>query len=55
MKDEYISVEHVWLGIAGRPNSRMADILKRIGWREDAFLKALSQVRGATRVTTDSP
>ena len=55
MKDEYISVEHIWLGLAARPGSRMKDILKRCGWHEDAFLKALSEVRGATRVTTDSP
>ena len=55
MKDEYISVEHIWLGIAARPNGRVKDILKQLGWREDAFLKALSEVRGATRVTTDSP
>ena len=55
MKDEFISVEHVWLGIMARPNSRMKEILRRVGCREDAFLKALSAVRGATRVTTDSP
>ena len=55
MKDEYLSVEHVWLGLAAQPNSRMKDVLRQAGWREDAFLKALSAVRGATRVTTDSP
>ncbi len=55
MKDEYLSVEHVWLGITSKPNSRMKEILQRVGWKEDVFLKALSSVRGATRVTTDSP
>ena len=55
MKDEYLSVEHVWLGLASQPNGRMKDVLRQIGWREDAFLKALSAVRGATRVTSDSP
>ncbi len=55
MHDEFTSVEHVWLGITGNPNARMKDILRQIGWREDAFMQALSKVRGATRVTTDSP
>ncbi len=55
MKDEFISVEHVWLGITSAPNAHMKDILRQIGWKEDAFMQALSKVRGATRVTTDSP
>ena len=55
MKDEYLSVEHVWMGICQKPNARVKDILRTFGWDEAAFLKALSGVRGATRVTTDSP
>ena len=55
MKDEFVSVEHVWLGLCACPNQRLGDILRRAMWREDMFLKALSGVRGATRVTTDSP
>ncbi len=55
MKDEYLSVEHVWMGLCGKPGARVKDILKRIGYDEKAFLKALSEVRGATRVTTDNP
>ncbi len=55
MKDEYLSVEHVWMGLCGKPGSRVKDILKRVGYDEKAFLKALSEVRGATRVTTDNP
>ena len=55
MKDEYLSVEHVWMGLCSKPNARVKDILKRLGYDEKAFLKALSEVRGATRVTTDNP
>ncbi|MBQ8554729.1 MAG: AAA family ATPase [Clostridia bacterium] len=55
MKDEYLSVEHVWMGICAKPGSRVKDILRRVGYDEKAFLQALSNVRGATRVTTDSP
>jgi len=55
MKDEYLSVEHVWMGLCGKPNARVKDILGRLHYDEKAFLKALSEVRGATRVTTDNP
>ncbi len=55
MKDEYLSVEHIWMGLCGKPNARVKDILKRLDYHEKAFLKALSEVRGATRVTSDNP
>ena len=55
MKDEYLSVEHVWMGICQKPNARVKDILRTFNYQEADFLKALSEVRGATRVTTDSP
>ena len=55
MKDEYLSVEHVWMGLCAKPNARVAAILKRLGYDESRFLKALSDVRGATRVTSNNP
>ncbi len=55
MKDEYISVEHLWMGLASKPNERMKTVLSRAGFDLNRFLKALSEVRGATRVTSDSP
>ena len=55
MKDEYLSVEHVWMGLCARPSSGVNRLLKSIGYKQEAFLKALSEVRGATRVTSDSP
>ena len=55
MKDEYVSVEHLWMAICARPNDHMRQILKNIGYNENTFLKVLSSVRGATRVTTDNP
>ena len=55
MKDEYLSVEHVWMGLCAKANARVAAILKRVGYEADCFLKALSDVRGATRVTSDNP
>ena len=55
MKDEYLSVEHVWLGICAKPNNRVKELLRTFNYQEAAFLKALSAVRGATRVTSDNP
>ncbi len=55
MKDEYLSVEHVWMGLCAKPSASVQKLLRSLGYREDAFLKALSEVRGATRVTSDNP
>ena len=42
MKDEYLSVEHVWMGICAKPNARVRDILRTFNYQEADFLKALS-------------
>ena len=55
MKDEYLSVEHVWLGICAKPNNRVKELLRTFNYQEANFLKTLSAVRGATRVTSDNP
>ena len=55
MKDEYLSVEHLWMGICAKPNAGVSRLLKSLGYDSAAFLKALSEVRGAARVTSDSP
>ena len=55
MKDEYLSVEHVWIGLCSRPSPSFQKLLKSLGYDPAAFLRALSEVRGATRVTSDSP
>ena len=55
MKDEYLSVEHVWMGICAKPSNRVQEILRTFHYKEAEFLKALSAVRGATRVTSDNP
>ena len=55
MKDEYVSVEHLWMAICAKPNDHMRQILRNIGYNENNFLQVLSSVRGATRVTSDNP
>ncbi len=55
MKDEYVSVEHIMLGIINKANREIANLLKTFNITKDRFLKVLSEVRGGTRVTTDNP
>lgn len=55
MKDEYISVEHLFLGLMSAPDRDTAALLKRFGIEKNAFLSALSTVRGSARVTGDNP
>ena len=55
MSDEYISVEHLFMGLLEAPNSEVSKLFKTYSITNDAFLKALSEVRGSQRVTTDSP
>ena len=55
MKDEYLSVEHLFLGLMEKPDHTVKAVLDRFNINEKEFLTALSTVRGAARVTTDSP
>ena len=55
MKDEYVSVEHIMLAIFNNANSNIKDIFRRYSITKNEFLKALSEVRGNARVTSDNP
>ena len=55
MKDEYVSVEHLMLSLMENPNRNLREIFKLFDIRKNDFLKVLQEVRGNTRVTSDSP
>ncbi|MGC9328752.1 MAG: AAA family ATPase, partial [Candidatus Hinthialibacter sp.] len=56
LKDDYVSVEHLFLSIlADKPASSGAKILAQAGITRDAILQALTQVRGNQRVTSATP
>ena len=55
MKDEYVSVEHIMLAIFDDANNAIKELFRTFNITKNAFLKALSSVRGNTRVTTDNP
>jgi ATP-dependent Clp protease ATP-binding subunit ClpB len=54
-KDEYISTEHLLLGIARQKGDPAAQALVSLGATHDAILKALTAVRGSQRVTDQNP
>lgn len=55
MKDEYVSVEHLTLGIIDTASGAVKELLRVFSIDKNKFLTALQQVRGNTRVTTDNP
>ena len=55
MKDEYISVEHIMIGLIDKPSSKLKDLFRTFNITKNEFLKVLAEVRGNTRVTTDNP
>ena len=55
MKDEYVSVEHIMLGLIDKANSKLKELFRTFNINKNNFLKVLSEVRGNTRVTTDNP
>ena len=55
MHDEYVSVEHVMLGLFDKPDDTVRDVMRRAGLDRAAFLEALRSVRGNRQVTSDDP
>ncbi len=55
MKDEYISVEHLFLALLQVPDRELASLFSRFDIRKEGFLQVLSTVRGASQVTSDNP
>ena len=55
MKDEYISVEHILLGLLAHPSSALKDLFRTYRLEKEKVMQALAQVRGSQRVTSDNP
>ena len=55
MKDEYVSVEHVFLGILEAPNRAASDLFRAFSIDKNNFLNQLAALRGNQRVTSDHP
>ncbi len=55
LKDEYVSTEHLFLGLLEKGGDSVRRITDRLGLKRDAVLKALSAVRGNQRVSDANP
>ena len=55
MKDEYVSVEHLFLAMIKHSNKAVKELFRAYGITRDRFLQVLSQIRGGQKVTRDNP
>ena len=55
MRDEFVSVEHLFLGLIECADSSMKELLRAFGITKEGTLQTLQTVRGNQRVTSDNP
>ena len=55
MKDEFVSVEHLFLGLLETADGALRELFKTYRITMEDCLKALQGIRGNQRVTTDNP
>ena len=55
MKDDYVSVEHLFLGLLDTARGAVKELFETYRITKENALKALQSVRGNQRVTTDNP
>ena len=55
LKDEYVSTEHLLLGLLDGGGTSLKKIFAKHGLKRDAVLKALAELRGHQRVTDENP
>ena len=55
MRDEYVSVEHLFLAMLDTADETVAPLFADYRIRKEDCLKTLQSIRGSSRVTTDSP
>ena len=55
MKDEYVSVEHILLSAIDNAERELKNLFSAHGADKNKILKAIKDIRGSQRVTSDSP
>ncbi len=55
MKDDFVSVEHLFLGLVKAPDTTVKRLLDQYRIQEEGILQALQGIRGTQRVTSDNP
>lgn len=54
-KDEYVSVEHIYLALLEEGKGASSSVFRRFGISREKFLEALNKVRGNQRITSSNP
>ena len=55
MKDQYVSIEHIFLAISDEKSGEASGILKKKGITRESILKVLMDIRGSQRITDPNP
>lgn len=55
LQDEFVSTEHLLLGLISKTGNALSRIFKKYNIRRDKILNTLSQIRGSQRVTDTNP
>ena len=55
LKDEYVSTEHLLLGMTQKEAGNLAQILNEMGVNEQTIMQTLKSIRGSQRVTDQNP
>src|SRR6184192_1618272 len=55
LKDDYISTEHLLLGLLDQPGASLKKVFQTHGLKRDTVLRALADLRGNQRVTDQNP
>ena len=55
MKDEYISVEHLFIAVVEKASGKLKQLISSCGVKKDGILSTLKDLRGSQRVTSDNP
>ena len=55
MKDEFVSVEHLFLAMIDRPDNTIRALFQTYQIQREEAMQALAEVRGNQRVTSDNP
>ena len=55
LKDEYVSTEHILLGIAAAKRDSAGELLAKHGVTHESILQAMAMIRGSHRVTSQNP
>ena len=55
MKDSFVSVEHLFLGLLDKADGVLKKLFKEFSIEQNAFMQALATIRGNQRVTSENP